>query len=300
MFTETQLEKATNYWGKEVFDRIAQHAKVYADKWGLTDVRFYDSYSMNAIFYCSSKTYGECVLKIGGDDQDKEFVWEHNILQEYNGSQYIRMHASDIDLEKRKKVMLLERVSPGDELSCEPSLDKRLAVFSELFKKMHVQPANIAIYKKYSEGVDDNLNTISKRMECRDLSEHMAKARDIFVTIASTYTQEVLLHGDLQYHNILKRDDETYAIIDPQGRIGDPIFDIPRYLLVECYNMSEDHRDEQMNYIIEYLAKSLKIPSKIIRQCFYIEITSFECWCASVGDYDINHVTFAEKIMTAE
>lgn len=299
MFTKTQLEKATDYWGKDVFDRIAQHATDYAAKWELTNLQFFDSYSMNAIFYCSSKIYGECVLKIGGDDQDNEFVWEKNILQEYDGKGYIRIHKSDIDLAKRKKVMLLERVLPGDELANEPSLEKRLAIFSKLLKNLHIQPANINIYKKYSEGVEDCLNQISKREDCQDLYKHMAKAREIFVTIAATYTKEVLLHGDLSFHNILKRNDETYAIIDPQGRIGDPIFDISRYLLVEYYNMEDDQREEKMNVIIDYLEKSLQVPNEIIRQCYYVEIASFECWCASVGDYTIENVIFAESLMNA-
>jgi len=300
MFTEAQLKKASEYWGKDVFTRIAHHAEIYSDKWKLTNVHFHDSYSMNAIFYCSSEIYGDCVLKIGSDDQDEEFVWEHNILQEYDGKGYIHLYESDIDLETRKKVMLIERVSPGDQLADEPSLDKRLAVFSELFNGLHQQPTNIEIYKKYADGLEGNVEQVSNCEDCKDLYEHILNAQAIFASIVATYPQEMLLHGDFQYHNILQKKDGTYAIVDPQGRIGSPVFDIPRYILIEYYNAEDDEQYEIINYIVDYFEKSLQIPSEIIRKCFYIETTSFVCWCASVGDYDIDTVLFAQTIMNNE
>jgi len=101
----------------------------------------------------------------------------------------------------------------------------------------------------------------------------------------------------LDIYNILKNSTGNYTIVDPQGRIGDPIFDIPRYILIEYYNFPADERIDKINYIIGYLEKSLDIPNEIIRKCFYIETASFECWFATVGDYTIDNVIFAEAIM---
>jgi len=60
-------------------------------------------YFDNAIFFCKSEIYGDCVLKIGGNNQDKEFISEFNVLHEYNGNRrYIKIYESDIDIEKRE------------------------------------------------------------------------------------------------------------------------------------------------------------------------------------------------------
>lgn len=297
MFTEEQAEKVIKAWGEDIYTKILREIKIYSNKWQLSNLRFHDSYSMNAIFFCKSETYGECVLKIGSNLQDKEFVWEYNILREYNGRRYVKVYASDIDIEAGKKIMLIERVSPGTQLKDEESLDKRLTVFSELFNGLHIKPENATLYKKYADGLNENADSISTRNDCKDLYSHILKAKDIFSSVSAVYRQEMLLHGDLQYHNILKRDNGKYAMVDPQGRIGDPIFDIPRYILIEYYNSTKEGRADKMNYIITYLEKSLNIPNEIIRQCFYIETVSFECWWASVGDYDINNVNFAEMMM---
>jgi streptomycin 6-kinase len=295
MFTETQINKIIEKWGQDVYLKILHLVNLYSEKWNLSDLGFCESYSMNAIFFCKSAIYGECILKVGLGFQEAEFIWEYNILREYNGRCFVKVYESDIETEK--KVMLIERVSPGKMLRDEKSLEKRLAVFSELINGMHIKPENSVIYKKYANGVRDCIEKTSKRKDCEDLHCHVLKAKDIYVSVCAIYKQEMLLHGDLHYHNILLRDNGKYAIIDPQGRIGDPVFDIPRYILIEYYNFPIDERFDKMNHIIEYLERSLNIPNEILRQCFYIETVMFECWWASIGDYTIDNVIFADTIM---
>jgi streptomycin 6-kinase len=297
MFTEIQTNKIIENWGEDMYLKILYELKKRAEEWKLTDLSFFESYSMNAIFFCTSKIYGECVLKIGGNFQNEEFIWEYNVLREYNGRRFVKIFENDIEVEAGKKVMLIERVSPGKMLQDEKNLDKRLAVFSEIFNGMHIKPRNAALYKKYTDGVNDCLDKTSRRDDCKDLYYHMQKAKDVYTSVSAVYNREMLLHGDLHYHNILMRHNGEYAIIDPQGRVGDSIFDIPRSILIEYYNNSVDERVKNINHIFEYFERSLNIPNEILRQCFYIETASFESWCASVGNYNINNVIFAEMMM---
>jgi thiamine kinase-like enzyme len=297
MLTGTQINRIIENWGKEVYEKILDEIKICSEKWRLSNFSFFESYSMNAVFFCRSETRGDCALKIGGKFQDDEFVWEYNVLREYRGRRFVRVFEGDIDIKNGRKVMLIERLVPGKMLQDEKNLDARLAVFSELFNGMHIEPENAGLYKKYADGVDDCAEKISKRGDCKDLAFHMAKARDIYRSVSAVYSKEMLLHGDLHYHNILLGRDGGYTVIDPQGRVGDRVFDIPRYILIEYYNTPASDRAARINHIFEYFENSLKVPGEILRRCFYIETASFECWCASVGDYDINNVLFAEGMM---
>jgi hypothetical protein len=182
-------------------------------------------------------------------------------------------------------------------LKDEKSLDKRLALFSQLYKGLHIKPQDTTLYKRYADGVNDNVEKISIRNDCKDLYYHMQKAKDIYTSVSAIYNKNMLLHGDLHYHNILLRNDGKYAIIDPQGRVGDSIFDIPRSVLIEYYNTPVDERINNINHIFDFFEKDLNIPNEILRQCFYIETASFECWWASIGDYTIGNVVFAETMM---
>jgi len=296
MFTEAQVSRVIKEWGQDVYANILQVAGICSENWKLFDLVFFESYSMNTIFFCKSEIYGDCVLKIANGFQDREFTWEYNILREYNGVGYAKVYESNIT-EVGTKAMLIERIAPGTQLHDEKSLDKRLSVFSELFNGLHIKPKNPSIYKKYADGIKDCIGYVDKREDCKDLLFHILKAKEIYTSIAAVYNQELLLHGDLQNHNIILRNSGKYAIIDPQGRIGAHVFDVPRYILQEHYNSTPEERFDKIDYIITYLEKSLNIPNDIIKKCHYIETATFECWCASVGNYNIDRVIFAEKMM---
>jgi len=298
MFTKSQEKAIVENWGRGACYKILRETEAYAEKWNLSDLYFSEHYSMNAIFYCDSERYGACVLKIGLGFQDAEFISEYNVLREYDGRRFVRVFESGV--EAGHKIMLMERISPGTMLKDEQRLDKRLAVFSELFAGMHIAPANAALYQSYAAKANGYAEYIISRDDCKELQSHMARANAICASVCVGYPREMLLHGDMNFGNILLKNDGKYAAVDPQGLLGDPVFDIPRYVLSEYYHSFDipaGQRIEKINHIIEYISGNLNIPHKILRQCFYVEIATFECWRASTGDYDIDNVLFAEGIM---
>jgi len=113
IFTKNQIDNITTHWGNDFYLKIRREVRLYAEKWKLSDVKFHEYYSVNAIFFCESEYFGNCVLKIGGDCQDYEFLSEYNMLCEYNGRRLAHVYDADIDISKRKKVMLIERFTPA-------------------------------------------------------------------------------------------------------------------------------------------------------------------------------------------
>ena len=229
-FTETQKNDIIEQWGNGFDLKILNEIKIYSEKWKLYDFEFVDYYSVNAIFFCKSELYGECVLKIGGLNTIEECKAECDMLREYETSgKFCKLLECDI----KNKIMLIERIFPGKRLKEEPSLEKRLAVFSELYNGLHIEPENPAIYNTYVKCMNDVEKRMRGQEDFKETYIHVLRAKSLIEEISAVYDKKALLHADLHYDNILLDSDGTYKIIDPQGVIGSSVFETGRYILNE-------------------------------------------------------------------
>jgi len=298
-FTEAQKNKIIERWGQDFYLKILGDIETYSERWNLSDIEFIEHYSVNFIFFCKSKLYGDCVLKMGGNFQDKEFLGEYNTLREYNGKRYVKVYEGDVNIEKRIKVMLIERCIPGKTLSEEKSLEERLSVFSELFNGLHIEPKNPEIYESYVDWVCKTAEkSESSKKDLQGLNAYIQKAKNICLEVCEKYNKKALLHIDIYGDNIVS-DNTGYRLIDPKGIIGDPIFETGQFIFAEC--CENEIQPEKIGTVFNYLKKSLNIPDKILRQCFYIEIVRFICHEYALENgadqEDIKKLEFAESVM---
>ena len=286
-FTETQKNKVIEKWGKDFYSEILNNIEVYSEKWKLYDFEFVEYYSFNAIFFCKSELYGNCVLKIYSED------FEYDTLCEYNGRCFVKAFEYEND------IILMERAIPGKMLRDEPSLEKRLAVFSDLFKGLHIEPKNPEIYTSYASSVTNTADyVINRREDNKELYTHALKAKEIYLEMVSFYNKKSLIHGDLHCENIISHGNGKYRIIDPLSYIGDPVFEIGRYISQEYRKADSENRLTIVDKISEYFAKNLNISAKISKQCFYIDIIIHNCNIVQNGYMaDMNNVRFAEIIL---
>ena len=290
--SENESQKIISHYGPDFYNMLRKELALYASKWDLDILQFVDYYSVNCIFICHSKQFGDAVLKIGRPC--KEVFTEVNALREYNGSRFCRLYKSDID----NGIILIERIVPGTQLKAEKTLDKRLSVFSNLFNGLHIEPENADIYPTYADWTKNITAYMSKREDYKELYSYMKRANDICLSVCRSYTKKMLLHGDFHYENILRNRNGSYTIIDPKGVIGDPVFDVPRYILNEYENASSDQRYRKISYIFDYFEKSLNIPTIIQKQCFFVDMTMAASWNVESGNKpDMDGIIFAENIL---
>jgi streptomycin 6-kinase len=297
-FNQNEIENIINRFGKDFYEKVLRDIEVYADKWTLTSFQFISSYSVNLVFKCYSKNFGYVVLKIGKPSFRETFT-EFNALCEYNGRRFCRVFDADIE----NGVILEECVQPGIPLRDESSLDKRLSVFCSLYNGLHIMPAKAEIYPTYLEWVSRITEYMSKQQDCKELYLHMKKAKDICLSVSTLYSQKMLLHGDFHHDNILLGADGEYIIIDPKGVIGDPVFDVPRFILNEFGDEITTELYKKINDIIGIFEKNLNIPKDILKQCLYVETAMGICWSVEDGatpeEYPslLKNVAFAETIL---
>jgi len=296
-FTDEDIKNITRAFGQAFFEKVQNDLKLYCGRWRLHALRLVEYFSVNCIFLCDSEIYGDCVLKIC-DNSPEWYTREYNALREYNG----RRHCKLLDVDLGNGVLLIEQIKPGAQLKHEPSLDKRLSVFVALYDGLHIAPQNPEIYPGYVDWFIEKTEEMRTQAQHRRLYLHMKKARQMCLDIASVYSQKMLLHGDLHYDNILLGRDGAYVIIDPLAFIGDPVFDIPRYLLNEYaddeHSTTPGERLARMRGITGRLAGDLRLPQELLHRLFFIDACIMNYWDAvDDGEADYTLMAFAEALL---
>jgi len=296
-FTDENIKNITRAFGQAFYAKVQEDLKIYCSRWRLHALRLVDYFSVNCIFLCRSEIHGDCVLKIC-DNSPEWYTREHNALREYDGRRHCKLLDADLD----NGVLLIEQITPGAQLKHEPSLDKRLSVFASLYDGLHIAPKKPEIYPGYVDWFIEITNEMRTKAQHRRLYLYMKKARQMCLDIASVYNQKMLLHGDLHYDNILLGSDGEYVIIDPLAYVGDPVFDIPRYLVNEYMDYetgaTPDERLARMRGITGRLADDLRLPQALLHRLFFIDACIMNYWGA-VDDGEVGYdlMEFAEAIL---
>ncbi len=295
-FKQDEVQKIIEHFGNPFYERLLKNLDRYAAKWELDILHFIDYYSVNCIFVCQSKRFGEAILKIGNPSNGVST--EVNALKEYNGFRFCRVFDADVE----NGIILEEYIKPGSRLREVQSLEDRLCIFSELYNGLHIPPQQPEIYPRYFEWVSGITEYMRQREDYKELYRYMKKAKDICSELCAMYPPKMLLHGDLHHDNILLGKEGRYRLIDPKGVIGDPIFDIPRFILNEFddddNNISYDDYSKRVEKIAAYLGDSLAVSPKTIKKCLFVETAMANCWCVESGEApDMNPVVYTEHVM---
>lgn len=94
---------------------------------------------------------------------------------------------------------------------------------------------------------------------------------------------------------------EYSALLDPQGLIGDPVFDLSRYLSNEYWDQSgaaPGGRKTYMQGVIDVLAEGLRLPRGLLAKLFYIDIVFLNYWnVVNNGPPMYDDIEFAEEMI---
>jgi streptomycin 6-kinase len=293
--SELEVGEIVKRFGQAHYDKVISSLEKYEEKWSLINIQLKSHLSANLIFTCHSDQFGDVVLKIGYPDSP-EIVTEVNALKEYDGGKFCKVYEADIEA----GIFLEEHIVPGIALRAEPSLDDRLSIFCELYQDLHITSDNIEAYPTYKHWVYRITEYMSTRQDCTDLYLKMKKAKATFDAVSLDYNKELLLHGDVHHDNILQNRHGSYTIIDPKGVIGDPVFELSRFILNEFDDEVTPTLQSKVSYIITTLAARLHIPSHILKQCLYVEMTMAVCWCAESSADPTELAKLMEKIELTE
>lgn len=165
----------------------------------------------------------------------------------------------------------MERIMPADTLYESAPRNDRIKIVGKIFKGLHKTDIPDSAFPTYSEWFEAGKEGTKNRKDCEELYQYLYSAERMLADINQKYSRNLLLHGDLHHENILKNENGSYTVIDPKGVIGDPVFDLSRFILDE---FRDDLTSEPKDVIIDFVQKlgdSVGIPCEILLRCLYTE-----------------------------
>ncbi len=288
----------------DFYSNINKKINLLVSRWDIVELDLIKSFSSNLIFKAVSKEFKLVIIKLFSNKD--EFVGEVNALNCFAEGLVCKL----LDVDYANLALLEETVLPGTQLAEEKNIKTRLNIFCDLYKQLHYKgnkgssqfnDDDIYYVKSYKDWIYRITEYMSEQDNWNEFVDYMVKAKKLYIKLSERYTEQCLLHGDLHYYNILKAE-KGYKIIDPKGVIGNPIFDISRYMLNEFWdNKNIIKVDEIMDTVFAMLSSNLAVSRKVLSELLYIEGVMGVCWFIQSGAdvkekvkylHDINKLLF--------
>ena len=268
MLSDIIVERLIKKLGTEIFNERISMVEKYKKQWELSEIEFKSEFSINSlIFYAVSKRYGKVILKILINSEFDEDYKEILALKLFQGENVCKLYEYSFE----DKVYIMERVVPANTLYESAPRNKRIKIAGEIFKGLHKTDLPDTTFPTYIEWFEAGKEGTKKREDCEELYQYLDSAERMLTDICKNYSRNLLLHGDLHHENILKNENGSYTVIDPKGVIGDPVFDLSRFILDEFRDdLTSEPRDVVINFV-QKLGDGVGIPCETLLRCLYIE-----------------------------
>ncbi len=267
MPTDRIAERFLKKLGTESYNERISIIEKYKKQWDLTEIEFQPELSMNSlIFYAVSKRYGKVILKIliNNGCIDNEI----QALKLFQGDHFCKLYAYSFE----DQVYIMERIVPAHTLYKSSPRSERIKVAGDIFKGLHkTTDLPDRTFPTYTEWFEAGKKGTKNREDCEELYPYLDSAERMLTNICKMYSRNLLLHGDLHHENILKNENGSYTVIDPKGVIGDPVFDLSRFILDEFRDDLTSEPKEVVLDFVQKLGDGAGIPCEILLRCLYIE-----------------------------
>jgi streptomycin 6-kinase len=220
-YPDTFAQTITSIYGDQGAQWLAQLPQLIeqcVQQWQLTDLQPVANLTCNYVLFGMQNGMPVGLkLRCVADELGKEVT----ALTAFAGHGSVKLLAHNDQL----GALLLERALPGDTLtSYFPQDDaKATQIAANLVRTLH-QVNPVGGFPLLHNVLPD----LSK--EPQALMPFLARARDLKAHLLVTQQKQVLLHGDFHHGNILAAGNGTWVVIDPEGIIGDPVYDLAVYI----------------------------------------------------------------------
>ncbi len=205
--------------GRQWLKQLPALIDTCAKKWGLTGIQPFPELTYNYVLF-AKQGIADVVLKLRIDIP--LFEQEVAYLRYYQGPECVAL----LDYDNTLGAMLLERIMPGTPLM----------EFVRQGKDHQATIIGMHLLQKIQKSSEDlsfpDLETLLPRFERNfpELDRYVYNAAFLRDALLSSTKKKVLLHGDFHHGNILADKHGVWCVIDPEGLIGDRLYDVAVFI----------------------------------------------------------------------
>jgi streptomycin 6-kinase len=230
------------------------------------------------VYRCTLRDRTLAVIKMEPDrGSEDEFLTEVAALLLYGG----RGMAKVLELARAERIVMMERVVPGETLWRAP-IDDALEAVASVMAKLRLPPPDDDTFpdvRAYHRAWPNHVRLYGGPGPIdADLFE---MGERLFIELCDSSAMPVVLHGDLHYGNVLSSHREGWLAIDPKGVSGEPCYevgDLLRNRIDELYQTADPV--SSMRRRVESLADLTGFDSERIRLWSLAQAVLSELWSA--------------------
>lgn len=263
--------KIINRYGKEGdnwLNSIDNIIEKYKKQFMLKNIRLVDNISINVVLFAESPNFGNIVIKIGAPS--KTIISEMHTIKYYSPNYFPKCYYYSIE----DKVLILERIFPGYNLSTLENFEEKTKVFIDISNNLLIPIENVKDKEQFLTFHDIFKNNIQyayqNKSQYLDILWMIDNANKIYDKIYKMNLPKYILHYDLHCKNILKTE-EGWKAIDPHGIIGERVIELSQFIRNELDNINIDN-EYDFEEIISLAAKYYKEDKTLILETLYIYI----------------------------
>lgn len=262
----------------------------YEERWELVAGSPFEL-SYNYVAAATRSDGSAAVLKLG---PHPDLQWEIAALRAYGARGAVALLESDT----ARRVMLLERVTPGTRLAEVEDDDEATAIGAGIMGQLCVlAPAGVAFptladWAKALPQLRQRFGGSTGPLPC-DLVE---QAESLFVDLLASQDDVVLLHGDVHHENILRAERQPWLAIDPHGVVGDRGYEAGTFLRNHLMQMAD--RKRVLARRVDQLAERLEYDRDRL-VCWGIAHNVLSaCWSTENGGSDWEFAIEVARMLT--
>lgn len=195
------------------------------------------------------------------------------------------------------RVLVLEKLIPGDTLNQIPEREERIKEFTKLMKKT-VLEIEEGEYSTYQERIEKSLKSAMENpLKYGDTAQFVPIAYEYYQEIQKLGLKKYILHGDLNLRNIVKSGN-TWKLIDPQGVIAEGIFEVVKVVRGELENSS--NVKQTLEETIHYLSQELSYSEELLAKVVFVELVRINCWRTNEDnnrEFINRNILFAKEVL---
>lgn len=206
---------------------------------------------------------------------DPELYTEMKTLQLYEGKNICKLY----DFDKKLGALLLERITPGLNLTTINNNSERYEIAADLMYSLSISDNGFKNIPHYSDWVHKAFSNAKKEnIVGSKMLSLIDSAEKHYIDLEKSHSSKALIHGDLHHFNILQEKNSKWKIIDPKGVIAIPYLECSRFIENQLSMVKRDEMFSSLDDMITVFSNKFSVSKQIITKGLFVDAVLSTIW----------------------